>query len=176
MAKLSYGLNVSLDGYADHDMAGAEPGPALFRHFTDHVRNLGGSLYGRVMYETMRVWDDPIWQGAELDFAEAWRGQHKWVVSSTLKEVGPNATLIKGDLEAAVRKVKAEVEGDIDVGGPTLARTVGDLGLIDEYRLYMHPIVVGGGKPYFMGPRSPLRLVRHDQMDENVVLLTYAPA
>ena len=176
MAKLSYGLNVSLDGYADHDMAGAEPGPALFRHFTDHVRNLGGSLYGRVMYETMRVWDDPIWQGAELDFAEAWRGQHKWVVSSTLKEVGPNATLIKGDLEAAVRKIKAEVEGEIDVGGPTLARTLGDLGLIDEYRLYMHPIVVGGGNPEVKGPPTPRRQVSPVHMEENLVQQAYAPA
>lgn len=176
MAKLSYGMNVSLDGYADHDMAGAAPGPVLFRHFTDHVRALGGSLYGRVIYEAMRVWDDPIWTGAELDFAEAWRGQHKWVVSTTLEEVGPNATLIGGDIEAAVRRIKAEIDGTIDVGGPTLAHYLTEHGLIDEYRLYLHPVVAGRGKRYFKGPRPPLHLVRTERFDTDVILLTYAPA
>ena len=176
MAKLTYGMNVSLDGYADHDMDGAVPGPVLFRHFTDHVGRLAGSLYGRVLYETMRVWDDGTWTGAELDFAKAWRGQHKWVVSRTLKDVGPNASLIDGDLGSAVRKIKAEVDGEIDVGGPTLAQGLAELGLIDEYRLYMHPIVVGRGKRYFAGPRAPLRLVRSERFDDEVIMLVYAPA
>lgn len=179
MAKLTYGLNVSLDGYADHDHEafGGGPGPVLFRHFTDHVRSLAGSLYGRTMYGLMRVWDDDIWQGAEADFATAWQGQHKWVVSRTLKEVGPNASLIDGgNLEAEVRKLKAEVEGEIDVGGPQLAKALGDLGLIDEYRLYLHPVVAGSGKPFFMGPRPRLHLVGTERFDNDAILLTYVPA
>jgi dihydrofolate reductase len=177
MAKLTYGLNVSLDGYADHDMAGAIPGPVLFRHFTDHVRDLAGSLYGRTMYGLMRVWDDDIWQGAEADFAAAWRGQHKYVVSQTLKEVGPNASLLDGgNLEAAVRRLKAEVEGEIDVGGPVLAQALTELGLIDEYRMYLHPVVPGRGKPFFLGPRPPLHLVSTERFDEDVIRLTYVPA
>ena len=173
MAKLSYGMNVSLDGYADHDMEGAAPGPALFRHFTDHVRALGGSLYGRVIYETMRVWDDPIWTGAELDFAEAWRGQHKWVVSTTLEEVGPNATLISADFETAIRKLKAERDGEIEVGGPKLAAGLAKLGLIDEYHVFLHPVVLGHGEPFFAGVTPKLRLVGSERIGEEAVRLRY---
>jgi dihydrofolate reductase len=176
MAKLVVGMNQSLDGYVDHTAFG--PGPTLFRHFIDHVRGLAGSLYGRRLYEVMRYWDDdsPEWSAEERDFASAWRGQPKWVVSGSLESVGPNATLVGGDLEAAVRGLKAEHVGEIDVGGPELARSLADLGLIDEYRLYLHPVVLGRGKPFFAGPRPPLRLVANDLMGEGVVRLTYVPA
>jgi len=92
MAKLVFGLNQSLDGYVDH-LAFA-PGPALFRHFTEQVRGLTGSVYGRRMYEVMRYWDEdrPEWDAEEHDLAAAWRSQPKWVVSRSLKSVGPNAT------------------------------------------------------------------------------------
>jgi dihydrofolate reductase len=176
MAKLVFGLNQSLDGYVDHQEFA--PGPSLFRHFIEQVRNLTGSVYGRRMYEVMRYWDEnsPDWAAEERDFAAAWRSQPKWVVSRSLKSVGPNATLVADDIEAVVRGLKAQRAGEIEVAGPDLARSLTDLGLIDEYRLYLHPIVLGHGKPFFAGPRPPLRLAASDLIAEDVVRLTYVPA
>ena len=176
MAKLVFGMNQSLDGYVDH-MAFA-PSPTLFRHFIEQVRGQAGSVYGRGMYEVMRYWDEdhPEWDAEQREFAAAWRSQPKWVVSRSLKSVGPNATLVEDDLEAAIRGLKAELDGEIEVAGPDLARSLTDLGLIDEYRLYLHPVVLGPGKPFFAGPRPPLRLVASDRMDEDVIRLTYVPA
>ncbi len=118
MAKLVFGLNQSLDGYVDHQEF--TPGPALFRHFTEQVRGLAGSVYGRRMYEVMRYWDEdrPEWGADERDFAGAWRSQPKWVASRSLKSVGPNATLVQGDIETAIRGLKAQLVGEIEVGGP----------------------------------------------------------
>jgi len=176
MAKLVYGLNQSLDGYVDHQEFA--PDHALFRHFIEQVRNLTGSLYGRRMYEVMRYWDEdiPEWGREERDFAASWRGQPKWVVSRTLRSVGPNAVLINGDIEAAVRGLKAEHAGEIEVAGPGLAQSLTDLGLIDEYRLYFHPVVLGRGTPFFAGPRPPLRLAASDRIGEDTIRLTYVPA
>ena len=176
MAKLVFGLNQSLDGYVDH-MAFA-PSPRLFRHFIEQVRDLAGSVYGRGMYEVMRYWDEdsPEWGAEERDFAAVWRRQPKWVVSRSLKSVGPNATLVENDFEAAIRRLKAELDGEIDVAGPDLARSLTDIGLIDEYRLYLHPVVLGSGKPFFAGPRPPLRLAASERVDEDVIRLSYVPA
>ena len=181
MAKLVFGMNVSLDGYVDHEAF--NPSPALFRHFIESTRNSAGSLYGRVMYEVMRYWDGDEWdeddpaRGQDLtDFATAWRREPKWVFSSTLKEVGPNATLAEGNLEATVRDLKARLDGEIGVSGTRLAHSLGELGLIDEYVLYLHPVVLGSGKPFFAGPRPPLRLGGSERMDENVIRLTSVPA
>jgi dihydrofolate reductase len=93
-----------------------------------------------------------------------------------LKSVGPNATLVGADLAGAIRKLKAERDGEIEVAGPDLARSLTDLGLIDEYRMYLHPVVLGHGKPYFAGPRPRLRLMTHDRIAEDVIRLTYVPA
>jgi dihydrofolate reductase len=176
MAKLVFGMNQSLDGYVDH-MAFA-PSPALFRHWIEHVRDLTGSVYGRRMYEVMRYWDEdhPEWDAEQLEFAAAWRSQPKWVVSRSLKSVGPNATLVEDDLEAEIRGLKAQRVGEIAVSGPDLARSLTDLGLVDEYRLYLHPVVLGRGTPFFAGPRPPLRLVASDLVGEDVMRLTYVPA
>ncbi|PRQ09768.1 dihydrofolate reductase family protein [Enhygromyxa salina] len=176
MARLVFGMNQSLDGYVDHDAFG--PDAVLFRHFIDQVREQAGSLYGRRLYEVMRYWDEdhPDWSAENREFAEAWRGHHKWVVSRTLKSVGPNATLISENVEDAVRGLKAEIDGEMEVGGPELARSLGDWGLIDEYRIYLHPAVTGGGKPYFAGPRPPLRLVAHERIGGEAIRLTYVPA
>ena len=124
MAKLVFGLNQSLDGYVDHQKLA--PGPVLFRHFIEQVRGLTGSVYGRRMYEVMRYWDDdlPEWDAEERDFATAWRSQPKWVVSRSLKSVGPNATLVADDIEAVIRGLKAELAGEIEVAGPDLARSL----------------------------------------------------
>jgi dihydrofolate reductase len=176
VAKLVYGMNVSLDGYVDH--LEFRPSPALFRHFIEQVRNLTGSVYGRRMYEVMRYWDEdsPEWGAEELEFAAVWRSQPKWVVSRSLKSVGPNATLVEADLEAVIRELKAQPVGEFEVAGPDLAGSLTKLGLIDEYRLYLHPVVLGRGKPFFSSPRPPLRLVGSDLLDEDVIRLTYAPA
>ena len=176
MAKLIFGLSQSLDGYVDH--LEMRPGPALFRHFVAHVRDLAGSVYGRRTYEIMRYWDEdlPEWDAEELEFAAAWRSQPKWVISRSLKSVGPNVTLIEDDFEAAIRRLKAQLDGEIDVAGPNLAGSLTNLGLIDEYRLYLHPVVLGHGQPFFVGPRPPLRLVDSERIGEDVIRLTYVPA
>ena len=148
MAKFVFGMNLSLDGYVDHeDFA---PDPVLFHHWIEQVRRATASLYGRRIYEIMRYWDDdrPEWSAAERDFATAWRNLPKWVVSRSL----------------------------VDVAGPGMAQSLSELGLIDEYRLYFHPVVLGGGKPFFAGPRRPLRLVASDRIGEAVIRLTYVPA
>jgi dihydrofolate reductase len=92
-----------------------------------------------------------------------------------LESVGSNATLVKGELESAIRTLKAQHEGEIEVAGPNLARSLTDLGLIDEYRIYLHPVVLGQGTPYFAGPRPPLRLLSHDRVDEDVIRLSHSP-
>ncbi|EJC73828.1 dihydrofolate reductase [Rhizobium leguminosarum bv. trifolii WSM2012] len=176
MAKLVFGMNLSLDGYVDHEEFG--PDPALFRHWIEQVRGLTGSLYGRRMYELMRYWDEdhPEWTAERRDFAMAWRRQPKWVVSRSLTSVGPNATLVAEDIETVIRGLKAGLAGEIQVAGPELAGSLTDLGLIDEYRLYFHPVVLGRGKPFFAGPRPPLRLVASDLISGAAVRLTYVPA
>jgi dihydrofolate reductase len=176
MAKLVFGMNQSLDGYVDH--TAFEPSPTLFRHFIDEAQSQAGCLYGRHMYEVMRYWDDTDseWGDEEVAFAAAWRSKPKWVVSRSLTSVGPHATLVENDLEVSVRRLKAELDGDVEVAGPSLARNLTGFGLIDEYRIYLHPVVLGHGKPYFAGPRPPLRLVANDQFDGDVIRLTYVPA
>jgi dihydrofolate reductase len=126
----------------------------------------------------MRYWDDdsPEWGTEERAFAVAWRKQPKWVVSRSLKSVGPNARLVDDDLQGAMRALKAERDGEIEVAGPALAHSLTELGLIDEYRIYLHPVVLGHGKPYFAGPRPRLRLVASDRLDGDVIRLTYVPA
>jgi len=180
MAKLVFGMMQSLDGYVD-GLAGAlelpPPDAALFRHFADRTRGVAGSLYGRRIYEIMRYWDEdhPEWGPAERDFAAAWRPHPKWVVSRSLKAVGPNAILVGEDVEGFVRRLKVDLEGDIEVAGPTLAGTLTELGLIDVYELSFRPIVLGNGKPFFTGPRPPLRLVGAERVGEDAVQLTYVP-
>ena len=116
MAKLVFGMNQSLDGYVDH-MKFA-PSPTLFRHFIEEAEGQAGSVYGRQMYDIMRYWDDDHaeWNAPERAFAAAWRKQPKYVVSRSLKSVGPNATLVEEDTGSAIRRMKAELDGEIDVG------------------------------------------------------------
>ena len=181
MARLVFGMMQSLDGYVD-DVAGQlvipPPGAVLGRHLTDHFRGLAGCLYGRRIYEIMRYWDDdqPDWDAGDHEFAAAWRSKPKWIVSRSLQSVGANATLVAEDLEPFVRRLKEDVDGEIDVAGPALAGSLTDLGLIDEYRLYLRPFVLGGGKPYFAGARPPLRLIASDRIGEEAVRLTCVPA
>ena len=112
----------------------------------------------------------------EHAFAAAGRNQSKWVVSHSLKSVGPNARLVADDLEGAIRNLKTERDGEIEVAGPDPTQSLTALGLIDEYRIYLHPVVLGHGQPYFAGPRPPLRLMAHDRLGEDVIRLAYVPA
>ena len=181
MAKLVFGMQQTLDGYVDGVAGELElppPGPSLFRHFHDWVRDLAGSIYGRRVYELMRYWDEDHaeWNEAQRDFAAAWRRQPKWVVSRSLESVGPNATLVADDLETVVRDLKRRLDGEVEVAGPELAASLTALGLIDEYRLYFRPFVLGQGKPFFAGARPPLRLVGCDRIGEDAVRLTYVLA
>lgn len=176
MGKLVFGMNQSLDGYVDH--TAFAPGPLLFRHFIAEAQQQAASIYGRTMYEVMRYWDEdqPDWVDEEHAFAAAWRRQPKYVVSRTLDAVGPNATLIADDVVAAIARIKTAHDGEIEIAGPTLAHSLAHAQLIDAYRIYLHPVVVGAGKRYFAGARPPLRLHRHEAMPEGVLKLVYVPA
>ncbi|HEU5404123.1 MAG TPA: dihydrofolate reductase family protein [Terriglobales bacterium] len=177
MAKLVYGLSQSLDGYVDHMKLGP-PAPAAFDHFVEQVRGLTGLIYGRRMYEIMSYWDEdsPDWDAEDREFAVAYRSKPKWVVSHSLKSVGPNATVISDDFEKVIRELKTELAGEIHIGGPALAQSLTEAGLIDEYRLYLRPVVLGAGRPFFAGPRPPLHLVASDVIVEDLIRLTYVPA
>jgi dihydrofolate reductase len=178
MAKLIFALTQSLDGYVgavDGELVLPPPGAELFGHFIERERGCAGSIYGRRIYEVMRYWeeDQPDWEAPHRDYAAAWRAHPKWVVSRSLKSVGRDYTLVDSDIEAFVRNLKSEVEGDILVAGPELAGSLTALGLIDEYHLYFSPVVLGGGKPYFAGACPPLRLISNDRLSGDVVRLTY---
>lgn len=185
MAKLIFGMNMSLDGYVDYDRFA--PDPVLFRYFIEQTRNMAGAIYGPRLYELMHYWDGDEWdQGdpamdhagsrdALRDFAEAWRAMPKWVVSKSRKEVGPNATLINGGFETAIRKLKAERDGEIEVGGPKLAAALAKLGLIDAYHVFLHPVVLGHGEPFFAGVTPTLRLVGSERIGGQIKLM-YVPA
>jgi dihydrofolate reductase len=180
MAKFVFGMMQSLDGYVSSVADGFDfppPAPDLHQHFNDHVRGLAGCLYGRRIYEIMRYWDEDQaeWDDVDRDFAAAWRAKPKWVVSHSLKSVGPNATLVSDDLEGFARRLKADLDGEIDVAGPDLAGQLTAMGLIDEYRLYFRPLVFGGGKPFFSGTRPPLRLVGSERVGGDTARTVYAP-
>ncbi len=181
MARFIYGMMQSLDGYIEGPSGGpawAVPGPILSRYFTDYFRGLAGVLYGRRMYEVMRYWDEdqPDWDALDHEFAQAWRSKPKWIASRSLNSVSPNATLIGEDLIAFATRLKAQRDGDIDVSGASLAYELSTAGLVDEYRLYFRPYILGGGRPYFAGPLPPLRLLSSDPVGEDAVRLTYIPA
>ena len=185
MARISYGMMMSLDGYIAGPPGGPAlpvPGAELHRHFNGLMKQAAIALYGRRMYEVMRVWqtwdERPEASEVAAGFAKAWRETPKVVVSTTLREVGPNARLIGADVERAVRSLKSETQGEIEVSGAGLAASLSRLALIDEYRLYLHPVVLGGGKPFFeAGLSQKLRpLGQAEALPQGVTLLRYTPA
>jgi dihydrofolate reductase len=180
MAKLIYGMMQSLDGYVgalDGTINLPEPAPALHRYFNERMWRVTGSIYGRRLYELMSYWDGDFTDAGEVDrdFAAAFKASPKWVVSRTLEKVGPNAVLLGGDLRHEVERLKAEYDGEIEVGGPGIAASLTELGLIDEYQLFLLPVVLGGGKPFFGGGAVPgaLELIGTEQLPEGVVLVRY---
>jgi len=175
MAKVIFGMNMSLDGYVDH--VSFAPDAGLFRHFITVMQDMACGLYGRKIYDLMRYWDDdqPGWTRDEHDFAAAWRSKPKWVVSRTQAAVGPNAKLVTGDLGESLRSLKDDTAGQIDAAGTDLAVSLSALGLIDEYVIFLHPVVLGQGTPFFRGARLRLRLVSSAQIGADVMRLAYAP-
>ena len=182
MGHVIFGMNASVDGYVSSASGGAPdgipaPGDDLHQYFNDLQRSAALCLYGRELYTVMRYWDtdDPDWPAVQKDFATAWRDTPKVVVSTTLDEVGPNATLVSEDVDEELRRVVAETDGEIDVGGPTLAATLSRLGLIDEYRIYQRSLVLGGGKPFFAAETPALSLLDVEMLPDDTVLLRYQP-
>ena len=183
MARIVYDMMVSLDGYIagpDGDIGLPVPEGALHRHFNDVMRQTSIALCGRRMYEAMRFWDSPERETStakvERDFARAWQKTPKIVFSTTLRDVGPNARLMNGDAENMASSLKLEMDGYISVAGAELAAHLARANLIDEYRLYMHPVVLGGGKPYFQSGLSlTLKPLGTESLTQGVTLLRYAP-
>ena len=168
MAKLVFGLN-QLPGRLCRPPGICAWSRALSSTSYEQVRGLTGSVYGRRMYEVMRYCGRRPSSSGDAGGARLRGGvaePTKWVVSRSLKSVGPNATLVEDDVEAVIRGLKARLVGEIEVAGPDLARSLTDLGLIDEYRLYFRPVVLGRGKPFFAGARPPLRLVASDRIGQ----------
>ncbi len=157
MRSVTYSMSVSLDGYIvgpDGDFAWTEPDEDVFRYWIDEMREVGVHLLGRRLYETMLYWEtaeqNPSLDDAELEWAALWKQLPKVVFSTTLSEVQGNARLASGDLEEEIERLRTEPgEGDIAVGGATLAAEAAGLGLIDEYRAMVYPVLVGGGIPFF---------------------------
>jgi dihydrofolate reductase len=186
MRSVSYSMGVSLDGYIvgpDGDFRWTEPDEELFRFVTDETRELGVQLMGRALYETMLYWEtvdqDRSLDASELEWAAIWNPLPKVVFSTTLSEVQGNARLASGGLAEEIERLRAEsAEGDIAIGGATLAAEAAALGLIDEYRPRVYPVLVGGGIPYFprRERRVDLELVETRTFTSGVVSFRYRVA
>jgi dihydrofolate reductase len=182
MAHVVFGMNASVDGFVSDPSGSLEtmpvPGDELHQHFNDHVRSAALCLYGRRLYEVMQFWDTPEAEDNPIaaDYADAWRATPKVVVSTTLSEVGSNASLLSSDIEAGLRRLVEETEGTIDVGGPTIAATLTRLGLVDEYRVYVRPVAIGAGNPLLaLDGRMDLELLGTETFPDGTVQLRYAP-
>ncbi|MFK4595504.1 dihydrofolate reductase family protein [Streptomyces pristinaespiralis] len=164
MRSVTYSMNVSLDGYIvgpDGDFDWSGPDEEVFRFWIDEIREVGVHLMGRRLYETMLYWEtaaqDPSLGDSELEWTALWNPLPKVVFSRTLSEVRGNARLASGGLAEEIERLRAEPgEGDIAIGGATLAAEAAASGLIDEYRAMVYPVLVGGGTPFF--PRSERRV------------------
>lgn|SRR5690554_4106495 len=183
MRRVRYGMLVSLDGYIE-DARGSigffTPGPELHRHFNERELDIDTHLYGRRLYGTMvpywsAVTDDSDVTDVELEYARNWKLAENVVFSRTLTEVSHGARLVAGDAVAEIARLKALPGKDMDVGGAGLAASLMAAGLIDEYRLYVVPVVLGGGKPFFAAgvPVPDLELAAVERFPGGVVMLRY---
>ena len=182
MGKLIYSMSVSLDGFIagpDGEIDWSPPDEELHRFHNERVRELGAHLCGRRLYETMRYWEtaeqDPSLPEHELEFARIWKDTPQIVFSKTLEKVEGNATLVRDGVAEQVAELKEQPGKDLGVGGAGLASTVMKLGLIDEYQLFVNPVVLGGGTPYFpaLDERINLELVETRTFGSRVVYLRY---
>lgn len=186
MRKIIYAQMVSLDGFVagpNGKLGWSAPGEELHQHFNDQylTGQIDTSLYGRRMYENMADWPqveaNEAASDVEVEFARVWKQLPKVVFSTTLEDVKWNARLMRAVHPEEIEALKAQPGGDIDVGGADLAATFIRLGLVDEYRLYVHPVVLGGGTPMFPpGEKLNLRLEETRTFRCGVVLLRYRPA
>ncbi|RSN05309.1 deaminase [Streptomyces sp. WAC 01325] len=186
MRRVTYSMNVSLDGYIvgpDGGMDWGAPDEEVFRFWIEDVRELGFHLLGRRLYETMLYWEtaeqDPSLDAPGLEFAALWKALPKVVFSHTLSAVEGNARLVSGDVAKEIERLRAEPgEGDIAIGGAALAAEVAAAGLIDEYRLMVYPVLLGGGIPFFPRHESQvdLELVETRSYNSRVVYLRYRTA
>lgn len=183
MRSVTYSMSVSLDGYIvgpDGEFGWTAPDEEVFRFVTDEIRQVGVHLLGRRLYETMLYWEtadqDPSLDDSMLEWAALWKALPKVVFSTTLSTVQGNARLASGSVAEEIKRLRAEPgEGDIAIGGAALAAEAAALGLIDEYRIRVCPILVGGGIPYFAqhDRRVDLELVETRTFDSKVVYLHY---
>ncbi|MET7326044.1 dihydrofolate reductase family protein [Streptomyces sp. NPDC005549] len=184
MRRVTYSMNLSLDGFVvdpDGGIDWSDPDPEVFRHFIDELRLTGVHLMGRRLYETMLYWEtaeqDASLDAAELEWAALWKALPKVVFSRTLTGVrGTNTHLASGTLAEEIKRRRAEPgDGDIAIGGATLAAEAADSDLIDEYRATVHPVLVGGGTPFFPhhGRRVKLELVENRTFGSGVALLRH---
>jgi dihydrofolate reductase len=186
LRKVIYAMSVSLDGFieaTDGDLRWSYPNEELHRHFNQQERQIDLHLYGRGLYENMASYwptadQNPSAPQVERDYARLWKTMRKIVFSTTLEQVGWNSQLVRGDIAAEVKRLKAQPGGDMSVGGAGLAASFMRLGLIDEYRLYFHPLILGGGKPMFapLQDKIALELVETHPFGSGVVLLRYRKA
>ncbi|RJQ67880.1 dihydrofolate reductase [Pseudonocardiaceae bacterium YIM PH 21723] len=183
MRSVTYSMNVSADGYIVDPDGGIDwgaPEPEVFRYWIDEIRQIGVHLMGRRLYETMLFWEtaeqEQTLDAAELEWTALWNPLPKVVFSRTLSEVRGNARLATGDVGAEIQRLRAEPgEGEIAIGGATLAAEAAALGLIDEYRIMVYPVLVGGGIPYFSRAerRVDLDLVETRPVGSRVVYQSY---
>ena len=186
MRKVIYAMGVSLDGFIEElggDLSWSYPDEELHKHFNERESEIGLYLYGRRLYENMAAFwptadEDPSTPQFEVEYARIWKSKPKIVFSTTLERVAWNSRLVRGDIGEEVRKLKAQPGKDMSVGGAGLAASFMQLGLIDEYRLYFHPVILGGGKPMFrqLSDKINLQLVETHTFRSGVVLLKYQRA
>ena len=183
MRKLTYAMGVSLDGYIvgpDGRFDFTEPDGMVFQSHLDELRETGVHLMGRRLYETMLYWETADQEvdlnDAEKEWAVLWKALPKVVFSTTLTDVQGNARLASGSLADEIERLRAEPgDGDISIGGATLATQAAALDLIDEYRPRIHSVLVGGGIPYFAQrqQRVDLQLMESRRLSPGVVYLRY---
>ena len=186
MRSVTYSMSTSLDGYIvgpDGQFDWTVPDKEVFRFWIDEIREVGVHLLGRRLYETMLYWEtagqNQSLDDAELEWAALWNPLPKVVFSTTLSRVQGNARLTSGGLAEEIERLRAEPgEGDIAIGGATLAAEAAALGLIDEYRAMVYPVLVGGGIPFFpqRERRVDLELVETRTFSSRVVYLHYRVA
>jgi dihydrofolate reductase len=186
MRSVTFSMGVSLDGYIvgpDGEFDWTVPDPDVFRFWIDEIREVGVHLLGRRLYETMLYWEtadqDASLDDAELEWAALWKALPKVVFSTTLSAVEGNARLASGGLAEEIARLRAEPgEGDIAIGGATLAAEAAASGLIDEYRAMVYPVLIGGGIPFFpeRERRVDLELVETRTFSSRVVYLRYRGA
>ena len=186
MRSVTYSMNVSLDGYIvgpDGSFEWSAPDPEAFRFWIDEIREVGVHLMGRRLYETMLYWETADQHASlddsEIEWAALWKPLPKVVFSTTLSDVQGTARLASGGLAEEIERLRAKPgEGDIAIGGARLAAEAAALGLIDEYRAMVHPVLVGGGIPFFpqRERRVDLELVETRTFSSRVVYLRYRVA